>query len=166
MASAETVTFSPVVKANCPVPNGTGVTNSASLTSSTNDPNPFNNTATASNTIANSGPAITGLSTSTSTLWPPNHKMVDVTLNYTSTPVCGAATTTVVVTSNEPVNGTGDGDTSPDWVIVDGHHLQLRAERASGGSGRIYTITVTSTDGAGNTTTASTTVRVPHDSSS
>jgi len=166
MASGETVTFSPVVQANCPVPNGTAVTNSASLTSSTNDPNPFNNTATASNTISNPGPTITGLSVNKPALWPPNHKMVDVTLNYGIAPVCGTATTSVAITSNEPVDGTGDGDTSPDWAIVDAHHVQLRAERAGGGSGRVYTITVTSTDGAGNTTSSSTTVRVPHDRSS
>jgi hypothetical protein len=38
----------------------------------------------------------------------------------------------------------------------------LRAERSGGGSGRIYTVTVEATDEAGNTTTATTEVTVPH----
>ena len=45
------------------------------------------------------------------------------------------------------MDGTGDGDTSPDWEVIDAHHVLLRAERAGNGSGRIYTITVTVTFG-------------------
>jgi hypothetical protein len=52
------------------------------------------------------------------------------------------------VTSNEPVNGLGDGDASPDWTIIDAHHINLRAERSGTGTGRTYTITITCTDGA------------------
>lgn len=59
------------------------------------------------------------------------------------------------------MNGTGDGDTAPDWVIVDNHHLQLRAERSGLGIGRVYTITITSKDAAGNTSTKKTKVVVP-----
>ena len=36
----------------------------------------------------------------------------------------------VSVTSNEPVEGLGDGDTSPDWVIT-GNLTDLRAERSA-----------------------------------
>ena len=56
------------------------------------------------------------------------------------------------MTSNEPVNGTGDGDTSPDWVVVDSHHVQLRAERAAQGNGRVYTINVACPSAVGKTT--------------
>jgi Domain of unknown function DUF11 len=45
MAAAETVTFSPVVRVNRPAPKD-GITNTASLTSQVNDPNPFNNKPT------------------------------------------------------------------------------------------------------------------------
>jgi hypothetical protein len=99
-------------------------------------------------------------------LWPPNHKMIDVTVNYTVTDNCSDAahiTSTLAVTSNEPINGTGDGDTAPDWEIIDNQHVRLRAERAGNGTGRIYTITITSTDDCGNTATTTTTVTVPHD---
>ena len=66
------------------------------------------------------------------------------------------------ITSNEPINGTGDGDTAPDWEFVDEHHVRLRAESAGGSVGRIYTITVTCTDAAGNSTTKTIEVHVGH----
>jgi hypothetical protein len=66
------------------------------------------------------------------------------------------------VTSNEPANGLGDGDTDSDWEIGEGLTLKLRAERAGGGSGRIYTIVFACTDEAGNTVTKTATVSVPH----
>ena len=40
--------------------------------------------------------------------------------------------------------------------------LQLRAERAGNGPGRIYTITVRASDAAGNSSTQNVTVSVPH----
>jgi hypothetical protein len=67
------------------------------------------------------------------------------------------------VASNEPVNGTGDGDTAPDWVVVGDHNVKLRAERAGDGKGRIYTITITCTDANGGFNTRGVSVRVPHD---
>jgi len=88
--------------------------------------------------------------------------MRDVTINYTATDDCGSPTCQLSVTSNEPINGTGDGDTSPDWEIVDAHHLRLRAERAGIGDGRVYTVTVACSDGCGNSTNTTTTVVVAH----
>ena len=75
-------------------------------------------------------------------LWPPNHKMRHVTIAVTPAPSCTApvACTVESVASNEPVNGTGDGDTAPDWTIAGDRSLDLRAERAGRGSGRVYTI--------------------------
>ncbi|HEX5732498.1 MAG TPA: HYR domain-containing protein [Blastocatellia bacterium] len=107
-------------------------------------------------------PVISGASASPSVLWPPNHKMVNVTVSYTSTDNCGTSTCTLSVSSNEPVNGTGDGDKAPDWIIVNSNLVQLRAERAGGGTGRIYTITITCTDAAGNSSSTTVTVTVPH----
>jgi len=67
------------------------------------------------------------------------------------------------VNSNEPVNGLGDGDTAPDWIITGDLTVNLRAERSGIGNGRIYTITVTCKDACGNSSVGSTTVTVPHD---
>jgi hypothetical protein len=67
------------------------------------------------------------------------------------------------VVSNEPDNGTGDGDTANDIVIFDNLTFQLRAERSGNGNGRIYTITYQVTDWAGNSALATATVTVPHD---
>jgi hypothetical protein len=89
--------------------------------------------------------------------------MVDVTVNYAATDNCGAVNCVLTVSSNEPANGTGDGDLAPDWVIVDAHHVQLRAERAGNGTGRIYTISITCTDSANNSSVRTATVVVPHD---
>jgi subtilisin-like proprotein convertase family protein len=111
-------------------------------------------------------PAITGASVDKPVLWPPNHKMVDVVVNYSTSDNCtpsSAIVCSLSVSSNEPVNGTGDGDTAPDWQIIDAHQVKLRAERSGGGNGRIYTITITCTDAAGNVKTQTVTVSVPHD---
>jgi hypothetical protein len=108
-------------------------------------------------------PAPTGsLSLSPNVLRPPNHRLVRITPRLSTSDNLGGpvSVTGPTVTSNEPVNGRGDGNTSPDWV-VSGSTLQLRAERAGGGTGRIYTVTYTLTDQAGNSSTLSGTVTVP-----
>jgi 6-phosphogluconolactonase len=98
-------------------------------------------------------PVITGATASPHVLWPPNHKFVDVTIDYTETSNC-SSTCTLSVTSNEP----GPNE----WIIVDEHHVQLLAERNGNGSGRVYTITIACTN-AGGTTNQDVTVLVPHD---
>jgi photosystem II stability/assembly factor-like uncharacterized protein len=105
-------------------------------------------------------PVVSAATVDKPSLWPPLHQMIPVTVNYTATDNC-SVTCTLSVTSNEPIDGLGDGDTAPDWVIVDSHHVQLRSERSGKGNGRIYTITVTCADPAGNTVTRTVTVRVP-----
>ena len=133
------------------------------ITWTANDGN--GNTAAAGQTIAVAAPqpVIGGASASQTTLWPPNHKMVDITIDYTVAGACGAVACTIdSITSNEPENGPGDGDTAPDWQIVDNHHVRLRAERAGGGSGRVYTIHIVCTDPYGHTTSSSVVVNVPH----
>jgi hypothetical protein len=120
-----------------------------------------------------------GASASPNTLWSPNHKWNDVTVSYTATPAVNGPCTAsapvcmLTVSSNEPVNGLGDGNTTPDAIVVDTHHVRLRAERSGTGDGRIYTIgitctaTVTSTLNAADsgtiTGTTSTQVTVAHD---
>ena len=100
------------------------------------------------------------LSLSPPQLWPPNRRLVTVTPSLTVSDASGGPVTVSgpFVSSSEPVTGGGDG-TSPDWV-VSGDTLQLRAERAEGSSGRVYTVSYTLTDQAGNSAQASSTVTV------
>jgi hypothetical protein len=111
----------------------------------------------------NQAPVISSMSANPSMLWPPNHKMRDVQVTYTSTDNCAVVGCTLAVSSNEPQNGLGDGDTEHDWEIVSPTMVRLRAERSGLGNGRIYTITATCSDAAGNTSSQSTVVTVPHD---
>jgi hypothetical protein len=109
-------------------------------------------------------PTIHSVTATPGSLWPPNHKMVGVSLTVSVTDVChGSASCQIVsVSSNEPENGLGDGDTAPDWTITGDLTVNLRAERSGNGSGRVYTITVQCTDASGNSATKSVNVTVPH----
>jgi hypothetical protein len=95
----------------------------------------------------------------------PNHRMVTVEITEDSYDLGDAAPRCkiVSVTSNEPDNGLGDGDTPGDISILDDLHVALRAERSGKGSGRIYTITFECRDASGNATRKTCTVRVPRD---
>jgi uncharacterized repeat protein (TIGR01451 family) len=123
------------------------------------------NQATCSFTVTvkdTEGPKITGLTASPSVLRPPNHQMVLVTLTATATDNAGTPVCKITsASSNEPVNGIGDGDQEPDWIIAGDLTVYLRSERAETGTGRIYTIVVTCTDAAGNSASKSVTVSVP-----
>ena len=102
-------------------------------------------------------PTISGVSAAPSELWPPNKKMVDVTINYTASDNCAQPTCNISsVTSNEPISPS-------DYAIVDAHHVKLRADRLGSGNGRIYTITVTCKDTSGNSSIQTVKVTVPHD---
>jgi hypothetical protein len=102
-------------------------------------------------------------------LWPPDHKLVTVTASvyaYDSISQIGSIVLSSI-TSNEPDKGLGEGDQPNDiqgtqYGIID-TTFKLRAERSDKGSGRIYTLTYTATDKAGNKTIASATVTVPRD---
>lgn len=103
-------------------------------------------------------------------LWPPNHKMIDVSIEANANDNSGRPVAlSVLVASNEPWDGLGDGNTTSDWTEADIDQdngvvtLQLRAESSGSGNGRIYTITLTATDVAGNSSTADIEIIVPHD---
>jgi hypothetical protein len=108
-------------------------------------------------------PDITSVSVDPNVLWPPNHKMVPVTIAVSVTDICDAAPSCQVdwVSSNEPENGLGDGDTAPDWSITGDFNVNLRAERSGKGSGRVYTIMMQCTDDSGNSATKDVEVTVP-----
>jgi len=114
-------------------------------------------------TVDNQPPVIDAVVATPDLLWPPDHRLVPVTVSVTATdncdpaPVCRIAS----VASNEPVNGLDDGDTAPDWVITGDLTLDLRAERAGSGVGRIYTITISCADASGNASEAAALVTVP-----
>jgi hypothetical protein len=105
-------------------------------------------------------------------LWPPNHKMVDINIDTKAIDNSGfPVNINAVIMSNEPQDGLGDGDMSPDWfgpwvnqqtgLIT----LQLRAERSGSGKGRTYSIAINATDSAGNISWATVSIIVPHDQS-
>jgi hypothetical protein len=126
------------------------------------------NTDTAAQTVTVDAPPVTidTASASPNVLWPPNHKMVEITINYTTSGGCGSVNCVIAsITSNEVLNGSGDGNTPADWQIVDAHHVRVRSERSGNGNGRVYTITIVCTDGAGHTASRTVTVTVPKSNS-
>jgi len=104
-------------------------------------------------------------------LWPPNHKMVAVTIEANAYDNSGGPVhLDVSVMSSEPPDGQGDGSTEPDWTIdgvEDGPggviYLHLRAERSGKGPGRTYTVTIIATDAYGNSSSAQVQIIAPHD---
>jgi hypothetical protein len=110
-------------------------------------------------------PVIKNLSATPTSLKPANHKLVLITLNYTVSDNCGRVTRSLSATSNEPDNGTGDGDQAKDiqFIPASAHSLYVRAERAGNGKGRVYTIVITCTDAHNNVATQKVLVTVPHD---
>jgi hypothetical protein len=82
--------------------------------------------------------------------------MVSVTLNYTVSDDCDSAPVgSISISSNE--------GTPSDWQVVDLHHVNLLADRAGNGDGRIYTITISYKDAQGLSSSVTVTVTVPHD---
>jgi hypothetical protein len=109
-------------------------------------------------------PVMTGLTDYFEPLWPPNHQMVPIHIDYELADNCeGEVYSELYVYSNEPESGLGDGDQSPDWIIIDEHNLELRAERSGNGDGRIYYIYIYYYDENWNYNYALVTVMVPHD---
>jgi hypothetical protein len=107
-------------------------------------------------------PTIT-CSASPNVLWPPNNKLVPVSVSVTVTDALSgpAGFTLVSVTSNEP--DSGQGDIQGFATGTSSTSGQLRAQRLGSGSGRVYTFTYSGSDRAGNTASCGTTVSVPHD---
>ncbi len=111
-------------------------------------------------------PVIQSISASPNVLSPPNHEMILVTVTVNATDNSGSVTSKIVsVASSDPTNTTGDGNTSGDWFITGPLTVDLRAERASSGVGRTYTLTIQATDPSGNAATGTVTVFVPPSSS-
>jgi len=83
-------------------------------------------------------------------LWPPNHQLVPISVIDVIDPNNGTVTITITgVSQDEPVNGLGDGDTSPDATGVGTANAAVRSERAGNGDGRVYHITFSATSTSG-----------------
>jgi PKD domain len=96
-------------------------------------------------------------------LWPPDHKLVAVIIGGVSDPDNDQLTLAVTgVRQDEPIQGQGDGDTSPD-AVLQGDKVLLRTERSGTGNGRVYRVNFTADDGHGGSCTGAVTVCVPHD---
>ncbi|WP_248923999.1 OmpL47-type beta-barrel domain-containing protein [Paenibacillus hamazuiensis] len=99
-------------------------------------------------------------------LWPPNHQLVPIAATVSASDLLSQVQSIVLtsIVSNEPDDGLGDGATAGDIQGADyGTYdtaFALRAERSGKGGGRIYTVTYTATDKAGNTASASAAVTV------
>jgi VCBS repeat protein/FG-GAP repeat protein len=107
--------------------------------------------------VADAMPPAISLSLSPNLLWPPNHRLVDITANLVASDACGPAHVSLEsITSSEPADQSilGASFGQPDFSF------QLRAERGTG-QGRIYTVTYLATDGSGNASRASAVVQVP-----
>lgn len=110
-------------------------------------------------------PVCTAASPSANMLWPPNHKMVDITINGVTDPNNLTPTITITgIQQDEPVNSDGDGNTQPDGAGVGTSTAQVRSERSGiAQDGRLYFIAFSATDTDGGSCTGSVTVGVPHD---
>lgn len=106
-------------------------------------------------------------------LWPPNHDLVTLTLADCARVVdacegeldANVVGTIVSIYSDEPEDSNGDGNTTGDIELVDGHTFRVRSERQGGGNGRIYGVSLIVTDSAGNTSPGKCSISVPHDQS-
>ena len=111
----------------------------------------------------NQPPACALARPSPSRLWPPNHKLVPVSITGVADPDDPDVRVTVIaVTQDEPVGGPGCGHSSPD-AVLNGASVLLRAERDGRGTGRVYRVTFTAEDESGAQCTGSVNVCVPHD---
>jgi hypothetical protein len=112
-----------------------------------------------------------GIMADPAALWPPNHRLVPVSLGWQVDDACDPAPSISLerVTSSEPDDAPGDGDGGTSGDIEGASPgtadsgMLLRAERAGGGPGRAYEIVYLISDASGNSARAGTILPVPHD---
>lgn len=130
----------------CSARNGAGLSASASVTIR----------------IDQTPPAISGMPGADCSLWPPNHKLVQVAHIVARDGLSGVAPGSLMVRSSS--NEASDPREADTLVTPDGSGgftVQLRVERNGNGNGRIYRVTASVADLAGNTATAAGTCVVP-----
>ncbi len=116
-------------------------------------------------TVVDTTPPEFDLSVTPTMLWPPDHKMVEITPSWTVSDKCDQMpdVSLVNIVANEGDNTIGDGHTTDDIQINEDGSIYLRSERSGPGRDRVYTITYQAVDDCGNTTIRSATVSIPHD---
>ena len=103
---------------------------------------------------------------SVGTLWPPNHKLVSVSIVGVTDPDRDPLTVrATAIAQDEPVDATGDGATCPDARGVGLDTVSLRSERSGNGDGRVYHVAFQAVDRCNAACTGEVTVTVPHDRS-
>jgi hypothetical protein len=175
---AATVSFIVGASDNCSVPNVTTSKASGSVfpagvttvTATATDAAGNTRSCSFTVTVTDVTPPVITLNGQTITLWPPDHKYA--TINVTdlvasASDICDAGVNIdsvriASVSSDEPENSNGDGNTVDDIVIApDCKSVQLRSERIGSGNGRVYAITFKVSDSSGNSSTATAYVTVP-----
>lgn len=135
------------------------------------DPAGLSSTGTTHVTVQNTASPTLKVSLSPNSLWPPNHKLVQITATIDASDGCSSSQKVQLasITSSDPDEGQGDGDQPHDIQAVNGGPVSfgtdvrsflLRAERSGMISGRVYTVSYTLQDASGNTTSASALVLV------
>ena len=95
-------------------------------------------------------------------LWPPNHKLVKITIGGVTDPDGGVPSFKVLsIFQDEPTNGGGDGNTAIDGNGVGTSQASVRAERSGNRNGRVYYIKFSASDSSGASCTGTVTVGVP-----
>ncbi len=102
----------------------------------------------------NESPVLSVVTLSSKKIWPPSGKLKKVAVYYTATDNAEEVNSVLTVRSNDTQS------TTRDWEVVNNHLLRLKASRLPDGEARVYTITVSSSDLAGNTTRRTTSIVV------
>ena len=102
----------------------------------------------------NEPPTLSPIVLSSKRLWPANGRMRDVSVRYITSDNSIESACAISIVSNDPDTATRD------WEIIDNHLIRLKALRLKNGMARVFTVTVTCTDAAGNTTKRSTGITV------
>ena len=109
-------------------------------------------------------PDVTGAHASLSMLWPPDGKMIPLTIEGVTDADAGSVTITITgIQQNESIPNSAE-DTSPDSLIGANGSFQLKAERRSDSNGRVYAVSFLASNGTpGGEATGTVYVTVPHD---
>jgi hypothetical protein len=115
-------------------------------------------------TVQDTTPPTLSVTASPNYLWPPNHKLVQITASVATSDACDAnpKVQLVSITSSER-NDSSDIEAIGGGQVAFGTDVRsflLRAERNDSSNPRVYTVTYRATDGSGNATLSSAQVLV------
>jgi uncharacterized repeat protein (TIGR01451 family) len=163
LAAGATARFLVAMTASCAIQDGLPFTSATTASSPTERlADRADNESADAGAFSNPAPVIAGAVVDTPVLWPPNGKFHPVNVSYSVADNCGPVETELSVRSSDAERNQAGSE--PDWVVTSANSVMLRAERSGvAKDGRIYTITITATDTAGNVTRHDVQVTVPHD---